>query len=149
MFVKYTGDGARPLCGSTVVNKRKASHVSSEEKLKKLIDRGYTFVILDNKEWVDAEEYFKEDKVESVVETAKIETVEEVEDEPEVIENDEDNVLDYSELFEDFSHWTDKPKNVEEFTDDPEVVEEIIEYAKATGESDGVVKRINKYKESL
>jgi len=78
MRVKFVGDGALPLVGTTVVRCKGYSLIRDTEKLEKMVDLGYKFVI--NKDGTDipAEDYFN--KEEKVIETAKIEVVEEEEE---------------------------------------------------------------------
>ena len=140
MYVKYVGDGMRPLCGSTVINKR-PTHISNEYKLKKLIDLGYEIEILGDGKWVKGREYYVEPKQEEqkVVETNEIEVVE---------ENDEDDSPDYEELFE--GHWTHQVQNVKEFTNNPEVVENVLEYAIENDlTTEGVLDRVKDYLDEL
>ena len=161
MFVKYIGNGARPLCGSTVINKNKASHVTNEVKLKKLVDRGYEILILKDNEWIDAKEYYKEDEVEEkekVVETNDIEVVEEeIKEDEEVneIENEVEDTyelefeeVDYSNLFE--GHWKTQVQNVKEYSNDYKEVSNILEYAKESEDvTDGVITRVEDYLSEL
>jgi len=77
MRVKYTGDGMLPLVGTVVVKKKDYSIVRNEEKLKKLVDLGYEFLIKeDGKEFSAKEYYGEEEKTETVTETAEINVVE-------------------------------------------------------------------------
>ena len=78
MRVKFVGDGALPLVGTTVVRCKGYSLVRDIEKLEKMVDLGYKFVINKDGKDIPAEEYFN--KEEKVVETAKIEVVEEEEE---------------------------------------------------------------------
>ena len=78
MRVKFVGDGALPLVGTTVVRCKGYSLIRDTEKLEKMVDLGYKFVINKDGEDIPAEEYFN--KEEKVVETAKIEVVEEEEE---------------------------------------------------------------------
>ena len=78
MRVRYVGDGALPLVGTTVVRCKGYSLVRDIEKLEKMVDLGYKFVINKDGKDIPAEEYFN--KEEKVVETAKIEVVEEEEE---------------------------------------------------------------------
>lgn len=69
MRVKYVGEGALPLVGTTIVKSRGYSIIRNVDKLKKLIDLGYKFEIYDEdkKEPVTPKEYFGEkEKVEVV-----------------------------------------------------------------------------------
>jgi len=89
MRVKYVGDGLLPLVGTVVVKANGYSIVRNEEKLKRLIELGYEFVINDNGNEVPAEEYFgmvEKAEVETVTETADIEVVEEEEEENETLQ---------------------------------------------------------------
>lgn len=88
MRVKYVGGGMLPLVGTVVVKAQDFSIVRNEEKLKKLVELGYEFVIKEDGEEIPAEEYFGYDeKAENVVtETSDIEVVEE--DNEEVVEED-------------------------------------------------------------
>lgn len=94
MRVKYVGGGMLPLVGTVVVKAQDYSIVRNEDKLKKLVDLGYEFVIKEDGEEIPAEEYFGYDeKAETVTETAEIKVVEEeVEEEVEEdIEEENDN----------------------------------------------------------
>ena len=81
--VKYKGGGALPLVGTTIVGKKSYSLVRDEDKLENLVKRGYKFVINKDGKDIPAEEYFN--KEEKVVETAKIEVVEDEEETEEEI----------------------------------------------------------------
>jgi len=83
MRVKFVGDGALPLVGTTVVRCKGYSLIRDTEKLEKMVDSGYKFVINKDGKDIPAEEYFN--KEEKVVETAKIEVVEDEEETEEEI----------------------------------------------------------------
>lgn len=86
MRVRYIGDGALPLVGTTVVRCQGYSIIRDKEKLKKMVDLGYEFVIKEDGEEIPADEYFNKDTKEKVTETADIEVVEEDVEEEEAIQ---------------------------------------------------------------
>lgn len=143
MRVKYVGDGIQPLVGTTVVRSKSYSLVRNMDKLKELVDAGYEFVIKEDGEEIPAEEYFaKQEKVEV---KSEIEVVEE-DTEKETEDIGEQEVLDYKSLFE--GHWTKQVSNVKEY-DNKEQVKSILRYAKDNEVTDGVIKRIEEYLDSL
>lgn len=82
MRVKYVGDGMLPLVGTVVVKSSEYCIVRNEEKLEKLVELGYEFLIREDGEEIPAEDYFGEEETQEVVtETADIEVVEEDEEE--------------------------------------------------------------------
>ena len=83
MRVKYVGNGALPMVDATIVSQRSYTIIRDTEKLEKMVDSGYKFVINKDGKDIPAEEYFN--KEEKVVETAKIEVVEDEEETEEEI----------------------------------------------------------------
>lgn len=78
MRVKYIGGGMLPLVGTVVVKAQDYSIIRNEDKLKKLVELGYEFIIKKDGKEIPAKEYFKmKEKTKTVTETAKINVVEE------------------------------------------------------------------------
>jgi len=139
MYVKYAGEGGCPLVGGQVIYKNTSNNVKDLEPIKEFIEEGYEFVIKVEGTWVDAEKYFEstqenKEKVESVTETHEINVV-------------EDEKIPYEELFS--GHWTHQAKNIEEYTDDISTLDNIIEWAENNEVSQGVIKRVKDYRDSL
>lgn len=83
MLVKMVSEVSAPFVDSKFLYYNKAVDLNNVNKIKKLLDKGFDFLLYVDGEWIDAEVYFnneEEFKSTSVV-SEKVEVIEEVEEE--------------------------------------------------------------------
>ena len=137
MRVRYTGDGGVPVIGLKSISVKGVS-VSDLDALKEWVKKGKEFEYLEDNEWKELTMDYFED----------VNSVETESQDITVLEENTDENVDYSNLFE--GHWRTQVKNVKEFSEDYKVIEEILEFAKNSDNvTEAVESRVEEYLEEI